>query len=351
VSPRIQRFVLDLLCCARADSWLGARGVGGIFAGHRVLPDPPAGAFAPNRALAISAEFLEAVLRHLSDRGIAVVALGEAVRGLAEGTKQRPMACFTFDDGYADNYLAAFPVFARLGLPFTVFVTTGFLDGTATPWWHALETAIASTERLTIEQEGRRRSWPTRSTTEKLAAYRALAPSLKAADPCRRSAILGDIADRHGGPPQSPMLTWPMVREMARSDLVEFGCHTVAHPMLSRLPREEASRELIEARGRLEEELGRPATLLAYPYGDAASAGRRELDLARAAGFSAAVTTRRATLTRPAAHDPLDLPRLPLNGNFQRISYIDLFLSGTPFLPGELARRARARWRGSGASL
>ena len=45
------------------------------------------------------------------------------------------------------------------------------------------------------------------------------------------------------------------------------------------------------------------------------------------------------------------LPRLPLNGNFQRLDYVDLFLAGSPFLPGEVAHRVAGRWRGSDAKV
>lgn len=35
----------------------------------------------------------------------------------------------TFDDGFRDNYLNAYPILVEYGIPFTVFVTTSFIDG------------------------------------------------------------------------------------------------------------------------------------------------------------------------------------------------------------------------------
>ena len=49
---------------------------------------------------------------------------------------------------------------------------------------------------------------------------------------------------------------------------VEVGSHTVNHPHLPRLSDAEIEEELADSRGRLEEGLGRPCRILAYPYGE-----------------------------------------------------------------------------------
>ena len=54
----------------------------------------------------------------------------------------------TFDDGREDNVSVAYPIMARYGLTATLFVTTGYLDGTWTrdPAW------AYSGEPITIDQ-------------------------------------------------------------------------------------------------------------------------------------------------------------------------------------------------------
>jgi peptidoglycan/xylan/chitin deacetylase (PgdA/CDA1 family) len=346
----LQRAVLDIMHHGGATRWLGARAVGhgAVFAGHRVLPDPPAGTFAPNRGLAVAPTFIESLLWHLRDCGISVVSLSEALDRLRGPTRGSRFVCFTFDDGYLDNYEVALPIFARLGLPFAVFLTTGFVDGIVVPWWHALEHAIAGTDKFEITRDGRRQVWRTRRVGEKDVAYRAVAGWLRGASSQQRQAVIDDLASRYGRPPANPMLSWDQVREMAGSGLVEFGCHTVSHPMLSALPRDGALRELRVSRAAIAAAIGKPVDLLAYPYGDAASAGPREFDLAAAAGFAAACSTRKATLSAQALANCHDLPRLPLNGNFQRLAYVDLFLSGAPFVAGALVRRMAGGRRPSG---
>jgi len=51
----------------------------------------------------------------------------DSIRPLEGGSLKdaKPGIMLTFDDGYLDNLTRAYPVLSRLGIPFTVFVTTG----------------------------------------------------------------------------------------------------------------------------------------------------------------------------------------------------------------------------------
>ena len=57
-------------------------------------------------------------------------------------------ACITFDDGYRDNYTLAYPLLKRLGVPFTVYVTTGFIDNQLPMWWYPGQRLGISKEEL-----------------------------------------------------------------------------------------------------------------------------------------------------------------------------------------------------------
>lgn len=54
----------------------------------------------------------------------------------------------TFDDGYQDNYTLAYPMLKRLNVPFTVYVTTGFIDNQLPMWWYKGEQLGLSTKEL-----------------------------------------------------------------------------------------------------------------------------------------------------------------------------------------------------------
>jgi peptidoglycan/xylan/chitin deacetylase (PgdA/CDA1 family) len=69
---------------------------------------------------------------------------------------------------------------------------------------------------------------------------------------------------------------------------VEFGSHTVSHPILSQLDADSLDRELQESKRRLETELGEACELFAYPNGSPADFGEREKRALERAGYRAA---------------------------------------------------------------
>jgi peptidoglycan/xylan/chitin deacetylase (PgdA/CDA1 family) len=67
-----------------------------------------------------------------------------------------------------------------------------------------------------------------------------------------------------------------------------IGAHTMSHPMLSHMSREDALEELARSRSVLEDALHEKVWSLAYPFGACDAVSCREEELARGAGFSCA---------------------------------------------------------------
>jgi peptidoglycan/xylan/chitin deacetylase (PgdA/CDA1 family) len=130
-------------------------------------------------------------------------ALDDGLDKLREGALGRHV-CVTFDDGYRDNLENAIPVLRDLGIPATIFVASGMIDGTAPVSW-----------------------------------YRQ--------------------------PP--PLLSWDELREISQGGLVAIGAHSRTHPALPKLPDEEAWGEVAGSRADIEKRTGRPVTSFAYPSG------------------------------------------------------------------------------------
>lgn len=152
---RTRRFrtALDLLWVTRAHRVLGplTRGQGVVFTLHHVRPWDGA-AFAPNRLLEITPDFLETVLKYLRIADYDIVTLDEAVARLGNRDAKR-FASFTFDDGFRDVRDHALPVMRRYDAPSMLFVATSFADGTGDLWWIALERAIAASAAVRFRGE------------------------------------------------------------------------------------------------------------------------------------------------------------------------------------------------------
>jgi peptidoglycan/xylan/chitin deacetylase (PgdA/CDA1 family) len=75
--------------------------------------------------------------------------------------------------------------------------------------------------------------------------------------------------------------------------------------------------------------LGVRADHLSYPVGDRTSAGAREFGLAEELGFKTAVTTRPGVIFRKHREHLTALPRISVNGDFQRQRYVKVLMSGS----------------------
>jgi len=63
------------------------------------------------------------------------------------------------------------------------------------------------------------------------------------------------------------LMTSGQILEMHRAG-IEFGSHTLSHPVLTRLPDAEVENEVSVSRAAIEDLLGTPVSSFAYPYGD-----------------------------------------------------------------------------------
>jgi peptidoglycan/xylan/chitin deacetylase (PgdA/CDA1 family) len=190
-----------------------------ILAYHRVS--------AERDVLAVHPSTLRRQLEHLLASPAQVVTLDAALDLLEEPVHGRYVAV-TFDDGYRDTLEVAAPILRELGVPATVFLPTGVLDGTAAYDWY------------------RRR-------------------------------------------PAPPAMTWDEVTALRRDGLIGVGSHSRTHPCLPALPEARVREELARSKARIERHTGAPVSSFCYPAG---LYGTREVRLVAEAGYRAAVTCR-----------------------------------------------------------
>jgi peptidoglycan/xylan/chitin deacetylase (PgdA/CDA1 family) len=197
--------------------------------------------------------------------------LRDAVAALKRRAPLPPNAvAITFDDGYADNLVAA-RILHRFGLSGTFFITAGCLAGEQ-PFWPAEVRALIGAvkgPRLRLIANGVRLEIPLRDDVERAAAMKTVSQLFKA-NPISVREALREQLRRAAGTATAPacMLRWDDVAELHRLGMT-IGAHTLTHPNLPNADPSDAWREIDGSRKRLEHETGAPVTLFAYPNGGA----------------------------------------------------------------------------------
>jgi hypothetical protein len=130
----------------------------------------------------------------------------------------------------------------------------------------------------------------------------------------------------------SAALTWDEVREMSAAG-IEFGSHTVTHPILLQLNDLDLARELHESKSALDSELSVNSQVLAYPVGKSHAYDDRVIAAARAAQYRLGV----AYITGMNSLDALPefgIKRIPVERYMSR-AYFMMMLG----LPGQIVDR------------
>ena len=183
----------------------------------------------------------------------------------------------TFDDGWIDTYTTAFPALLAAGVPALVFIVSGLIGTQEIFWQEELSRYLDGLRGLDarrareirsemglhrlsgLPDEVRRTLIRERIDGLKRGSFEVVRASLKElrsmARPCNRYSEI----DR--------LMNWTQVREMASAG-ISFGSHAVSHRILTQLSERELTEELLQSKARIEAEIGRPVTSIAYPNGD-----------------------------------------------------------------------------------
>lgn len=308
-----------------------ARGRGAIFTLHHVRPKQRR-TFDPNAHLEITPEFLDTAITVLKRDGYRFVALDALPAHLASDDPQ-PVAIFTLDDGYRNNLDHAASIFSRHSVPFTVFVAGGFIDRTHTLWWETLADLLERQSSLTLDLGTGEETLALASLQQKQTAFDRFAAFLHSIDEATAIDRLNRTARASGidaiGITAALTLDEAGLKTLVENPLASLGAHTISHRSITRLSDETASAEMDLSARRVEQITGHRPKSLAYPYGFASAVSARDHRLAAGLGFSTAVTTQPGTLSDTV--NTAALPRISLNGHFQKAGYVSALASGIAF--------------------
>ena len=318
-------------------------GVGAILMLHRVTRDPalPSGV---NRHLAITPEFLDAVLAEMRALGFRFVPMDEIPELLSARTGTERFLAITADDGYRDNLTCALPILEKHGAPMTIYIAPALIEGTVDLWWDVVEEIVCRSERIYLDTSGGRLAIDATTAAEKLRANITIHNYLTNELPEEQQrqvirALAAAAGVDHARPSRETLMNWDEIRLAAEHPLLAIGAHSLHHYNLKRLSDERARSEMRDGAKFLEIELGQAPRHLAYPYGYASAVGERETRIAAELGFATGVTTRHGVLYPGHANHLLALPRISVNGRYQQVSHIRTMVNG---VTTALANRGRA---------
>jgi peptidoglycan/xylan/chitin deacetylase (PgdA/CDA1 family) len=227
-----------------------------------------------------------------------LLSAGDLMRRLeARSPLPRRGLCITIDDGYADTLGAALPVLSRHAVPATVFVCSGYLDGTREFWWDELErlvnAGLGAQRRATVRVGDT--SVTAGPTADGASLFARLSALIEPLSPVEREDVLSQLREQAGQDrlvraEKRPLSATELV-ELAGSAVIEIGAHTVNHVRLASRPLDEQREEISGSRRRLQDVLGASIDTFCYPYGTPGSFSADTTRLVREAGFLGAVTT------------------------------------------------------------
>jgi peptidoglycan/xylan/chitin deacetylase (PgdA/CDA1 family) len=288
-----------------------------ILGYHRVLPVTELRRQFVQPGMYVRPEVFEAHVRFLRQH-FRIVSLADflVLQRLRTWDPGQRYCVITFDDGWLDNYLYAYPILRHYQVPATIFVSTGLIESDEWLWPDRLGWLLSRAPRREGAATVRERLGPLAGRFAWLAeVIRRPTPARidAAIEICKRvpmetvTDLIGELTARLGVEiPKRPLfLQWRDIAEMSRAG-VTFGSHAVTHRQLPTLSDADLRMEVAGSLQTLRRSGANWLPVFCYPNGDYAAAVLEEV---RGAGYTAAVSTD-AGAERWDAPDPFRLRRV-----------------------------------------
>lgn len=145
-------------------------------------------------------------MHYLEAKGYSVISLDEVCRMISKSNIRGKYVVLTFDDGYEDFFLHAFPVLQKHNYQATIYIVPNYIESKKTFWW----------------DEG-----------------------------------IGE----------SPLMNWDQIVQLSQTNLVTIGSHTMNHVDMNKLDRDELEVELIQSQKAISQRIKMPVEHFSYPRG------------------------------------------------------------------------------------
>jgi len=300
---------------------------------HRVSPSKDNWSLEP-----LSPQTFERQIEYFC-RKYEILDLGELVQFIQQGKSlpQKAMV-ITFDDGYKDNYLYAYPILKKYHIPAIIFLTTGHIGTGKLFWWDKVSYVIQQTNvgQLNLDELG---NYSLQSELDKSHASFIITERLKKLPEGKKERLIEKLLSTAAVelPPnlgKELILSWDEVVEMSNNG-ISFGAHSVNHPILTNMPLEQAKWEIIQSKKDIEGRICKEVITFSYPNGDFSPEIAKFI---QESGFSCAVSVLPGKLIS-SKDNPYELSRIGAIEDFNKFKVMFCGLWGD--LQGMLRRGRR----------
>lgn len=217
--------------------------------------------------VSVTPSVFDGQMRYIRDAGYQTLSLDELI-GFMEGNfkPERKSVVITFDDGYLDNYIYAYPVLKACGLKAAVFLVSDWVD----------KASLVKDKTQVIDD------------------YKKMPLTHEQTKALAEKGVLEKVS-----------VDWQMVREMEEGATIEFHSHTKSHRTADRLDKAELIEELSGSKRRIEEMTKRDCPYLCWPKG---RYNAEAVDAAADAGYKGIFTTMPGVAQKGG--DPLHIKRI-----------------------------------------
>jgi peptidoglycan/xylan/chitin deacetylase (PgdA/CDA1 family) len=254
-----------------------------ILCYHRVGP------YARKSPMWLSAEEFEKQLIFLKG-SYEIVSMYELMQYIKEKPIKKKLAAVTFDDGYKDNYIYAFPILRKYKIPATFFLTSGHIGTDNLLWFDKIEYVVINTKlkEIDVDYFGKiilgNRLQKAIEIIEKLKQIPEDDKNKLIENIIKVSLV--EIPKNYG---KNTILSWDEVKIMSESG-IDFGSHTVTHPILKNMSLDQIKYEISWSKKTIESKIGKAIYGFSYPNGTVNDFDKQISSIVKNIGFEYAVT-------------------------------------------------------------
>ncbi len=275
---------------------------------------------------------LEEIINYFLNRSYEFISLDEVYYRLKHPKKQRQkFVCFTFDDGYHDILLHAYPVLKKYNIPFCIYVSPEYANQHGILWWEVLDELLKTESIIKLCIDDKIYNINNNSGASKNSIHKQVNKLLlEKIDFKDINLSLENVFQyynidlyKHA---LTQLLSWEDIKKLNSDPLITIGAHTVHHIPLNKLPIDAAKSEILESKNIIESYLNIKVEHFCYPFGEA---GIREFRMVREMDFKTATTCRYANIFPQHIYDLCSMPRIPISNQiWGNVDFLNLYVDG-----------------------